>query len=169
MRRPPRNTQAPLFGAQAIGLALGQGLCVLAGVALTFALAQTWTGAWTPSWATSWLGALPSAPSNLSEAQIRAMVFVTLITGNAALILSNRAGGGQFWRSWRTPNATAYVLIGLAGVLLALAIQWPWLSEPLKFEPPPLWPLLIALASGLLSGIGITVLHWAMAAWKPPP
>lgn len=167
MQRPPRNTQAPLFGAQAISLAMGQGLLVLAGVALTFALAQIWTGAWAPSWAASWMAALPGVASTLSEAQIRAMVFVTLLTGNAALILSNRAGGGQFWRSWRTPNATAYALIGLAGALLALAIQWPWLSGPLKFEPPPLWPLLIALASGLLSGIGITLLHWAVAARKP--
>ena len=183
MQRPPRDTQAPLFGAPAIGLALGQGLCVLASVALTFVLASVWSGAWpstgsgawsgvwTPAWASLWTGYLPTTA--LSEAQIRAMVFITLITGNAALILSNRAGGGKFWRSWRTPNFIAYGVIALALVFLALAIQWPWLAVPLKFESLTLWPTLLAAGSGLLSGVSVSVLHWAAVAWqarhKPGP
>jgi P-type Ca2+ transporter type 2C len=167
MERPPRDTRAPLFGAQAIGLAMGQGLCVLASVALTFALAKVWTGAWAPDGALPWMNHLPTTP--LSEAQIRAMVFITLITGNAALILSNRAGGGKFWRSWRTPNLMAYAVIGLAGVFLALAIAWPWLAAPLRFESLSLWPTLLAIGSGLLSGVGVSVVHWATAAWQARP
>jgi Ca2+-transporting ATPase len=97
------------------------------------------------------------------------MLFITLITGNAALILSNRAGAWQFWRSLRTPNAVAYAVIALAGFFLALAIHWPWLAGPLQFEPLPLWPLLMALASGLLSGTGISVLHGFMSAWQRHP
>ncbi|MEK7345470.1 MAG: cation-translocating P-type ATPase [Pseudomonadota bacterium] len=167
MQRPPRDTQAPLFGAQAIGLAMGQGLCVLASVALTYVLANIWSGAWAPDGAALWTAHLPAIA--LSEAHIRAMVFITLITGNAALILSNRAGGGRFWRSWRSPNRMAYAVIGLAGVLLALAIEWPWLSVPLKFESLPLWPTLLAIGSGLLSGVSVSVLHWAAAAWQARP
>jgi Ca2+-transporting ATPase len=161
MQRPPRDTHAPLFGAAAIALALGQGLCVLASVALTFVLAQVWSGAWTPTWVSLWTDDWPRMA--LSEAQIRAMVFITLITGNAALILSNRAGGGQFWRSWRTPNVMAYAVIALALGFLTLAIQWPWLAEPLKLAPLPLWPTLVATGSGLLSGVGVAVWHWAAA------
>jgi len=167
MQRPPRDTRAPLFGAQAIGLATGQGLCVLASVALTFVLANVGSGAWAPAWAAVWTEHLPTTP--LSEAQIRAMVFITLITGNAALILSNRAGGGKFWRSWRTPNLMAYAVIGLAGIFLTLAIAWPWLAAPLQFEALPLWPTLLAIGSGLLSGVGVSVLHWAVAAWQARP
>jgi hypothetical protein len=85
------------------------------------------------------------------------------------LILSNRAGGGQFWRSLRTPNKMAYGLIALAGSFLALAIHWPWLSSPLRLAPVPLWPVLIALGSGLLSGVSITVLHAAMNAVQRTP
>lgn len=161
MQQPPRDTRAALFGPQAIGLALGQGLCVLGAVGLTFYLAKLWPGANEAPWSTLWTPALanPLFMAPLSEAQTRAMLFITLLTGNAALILSNRAGAGQFWRSLHTPNAVAYGVIGLAGFFLALAIHWPWLSGPLQFEPPPLWPLLIALASGLLSGVGISVLQ----------
>jgi P-type Ca2+ transporter type 2C len=162
MQRPPRDTHAPLFGAQAILLALGQGLCVLAGVALTFALAQVGSGAWPTALGNHWPAELNLGL--LSEAQIRAMVFITLITGNTALILSNRAGGGHFWQHLRTPNFVAYGVIGLAWVLLALAIHWPWLAEPLKFEPLPVWPTLIATASGLLSGVSVSLLQWVAAA-----
>ena len=167
MQRPPRDTHAPLFGAQAIGLAMGQGLCVLASVALTYFLAQTWSGTWAP-----WLSNLSAENMRvaiLSEAQIRTMVFITLITGNAALILSNRAGGGKFWRSLRTPNFMAYGVIGMALAFLMLAIHWPWLAVPLKFEPLPLWPMLVAAASGLLSGVSVAVLHWTAAAWTLQP
>jgi Ca2+-transporting ATPase len=171
MQQPPRDTRAALFGAQAIGLALGQGLCVLACVGLTFYLAKHWPSASAAAWSMPWTAPHDSAPfaAALSEAQTRAMLFVTLITGNAALILSNRAGAWQFWRSLRTPNAVAYAVIALAGFFLAVAIHWPWLAGPLQFEPLPLWPLLMALASGLLSGVGISVLHGVMSAWQRQP
>ncbi len=161
MQQPPRDTRAALFGAQAIGLATGQGLCVLACVALTYFLGHWGSGAWQNLGTALWTAPLDTPI--LSEAQIRAMLFITLLTGNAALILSNRAGGGQFWRSLRTPNPVAYGLIALAGLFLALAIHWPWLASPLRFEPLPLWPLLIAVASGLLSGVAVTVLHAAVS------
>jgi Ca2+-transporting ATPase len=167
MQRPPRNTHAALFGAQAISLAMGQGLCVLASVALTYGLAQAWSDTGGPLLAS--LGAENVTMAILSEAQIRAMVFITLITGNAALILSNRAGGGKFWRSLRTPNFMAYGVIGMALAFLILAIHWPWLAVPLKFEPLPLWPMLIAAAAGLLSVVNVALLHWTAATWKLQP
>ena len=167
MQRPPRDTHAPLFGLQAISLAMGQGLCVLASVALTLALAQMGSGAWDTAMGDSWPAklhlSLGLGLGRLSEAQIRAMVFITLITGNAGLILSNRAGGGQFWRHLRTPNWVAYGVIGLAGILLALAIHWPWLAEPLKFAPLPLGATLMATGCGLLGVVFVSFLQWTAA------
>jgi Ca2+-transporting ATPase len=157
MQQPPRDTRAALFGAKAIGLALGQGLCVLFAVGLTFYLAKLWPSADAMSW--SILKTAPLEATALSAAQIRTMLFITLITGNAALILSNRAGAWQFWRSLCTPNAVAFGVIAMSGFFLALAIHWSWLSDPLQFEPLPPWPMLIALSSGLLSGFGISILQ----------
>jgi Ca2+-transporting ATPase len=151
MQSPPRDTLAPLFGGDAIALAMGQGLCVLASVALTFFGAHAGHGT--------------VFNAVLSEEQIRTMVFITLIAGNAALILANRAGGGKFWRSLRTPNRTAYAVISLAMAFLALAIHWPWLATPLRFEPLPLGATVIAMGSGLLSLASVSVLQWTVAAW----
>jgi Ca2+-transporting ATPase len=168
MQRPPRDTHAPLFGVRAIGLAMGQGLCVLASVALTFALAQVGSGAWDTTMGDSWPAELHLSLGLglLSEAQIRAMVFITLITGNAGLILSNRAGVGQFWRHLRTPNFVAYGVIGLAATSLAMAIHWPWLAEPLKFAPLPLGATLMATGSGLLGWVFVSLLQMTAASTR---
>lgn len=157
MQRPPRNTADPLFGRGAIALAFGQGLCVFASVGLSFAAASDDLG----TGLHAWLGWPPLQA--LSEEQIRTMVMITLIVGNAALILSNRAGGGKFWASWRNPNKTAWLVIGLAMAFLALAIHWPWLSVPLKFQPLPIAYLTVAIGSGLLSWVSVSVLHWVVA------
>ena len=157
MQRPPRDTTAPLFGASAIALAMGQGLCVLASVALTYFWAQQGLGTWASDWAAivGW--------SPLDPAQTRAMVFVTLVVGNAALILSNRTQGGAFWASLRVPNPTAYAVMGLALGFLMVAIYWPWLAEPLQFKTPPAQALWVAIGSGLLSLVNVSLLQWAFA------
>eukprot|EP01032_Pedospumella_encystans_P007794 gene7794-9302_t len=157
MQRPPRDTTAPLFGASAIALAMGQGLCVLASVALTYFLAQKGLGAWASD------GVAQLGWSPLDPAQTRAMVFVTLVVGNAALILSNRAQGGAFWASLRVPNPTAYAVMGLALGFLMVAIYWPWLAGPLQFKAPPAQALWVAIGSGLLSLVNVTLLQWAFA------
>ncbi len=157
MQRPPRDTTAPLFGASAIALAMAQGLCVLASVALTYFLAQKGLGAWVSD------GVAQLGWSPLDPAQTRAMVFVTLVVGNAALILSNRAQGGAFWASLRVPNPTAYAVIGLALGFLMVAIYWPWLAGPLQFKAPPMPALWVAIGSGLLSLANVSLLQWAFA------
>jgi Ca2+-transporting ATPase len=158
MQRPPRDISAPLFGRAAIALAMGQGLCVFASIGLSFWAARSEVGEWLPGWPSE----LPFGV--LSDEQIRTMLMVTLIVGNAALILSNRVGGGRFWASWRTPNKTAWTVIGLALAFLALAIYWPALSATLKLEPLPLGAMALATGFGLLSWVSVSVLHWSVAA-----
>jgi Ca2+-transporting ATPase len=48
---------------------------------------------------------------------------------------------------------------------LALAIHWPWLATPLRFEPLPLGATVMAMGSGLLSLASVSVLQWTVAAW----
>ncbi|WP_448411694.1 cation-translocating P-type ATPase [Limnohabitans sp.] len=149
MQRPPRDTRAALFGAKDIALASAQGLLVLACVGLSYAWAKGWLHAGaTPAW---------------SEAQTRAMVFVTLVLGYAALIMVNRAPPGQFLASLRVPNPTAWGVILLAWGLVVLGMQWPWLAMALKFEPLSVWPWAVALGSGGLSLLAIVSLHWLLA------
>lgn len=148
MQRPPRDTLAPLFGAHEITLALLQGLSLLACVGLAWAWSTGSVGLWlTNAWpAGSWDGHHIA----LTPQQSRSMVFITLIVGNASLILSNRASPGHFWASWRVPNLTAYAVIGLALALLALAIHWPALATPLQLAPLPARAWWVSLGLGLL-------------------
>jgi len=148
MQRPPRDTRAALFGAKDIALALAQGLLVLACVGLSYA------------WAKGWIkgGATPA----LSEEETRAMVFVTLVLGYAALIVVNRAPPGQFLASLRVPNPSAWGVILMAWALVLLGMQWPWLAMALKFAPLTVWPWAVALGSGGLSLLAIVSLHWLL-------
>ena len=153
MQRPPRDTRAALFGAQDIGLAMVQGLLVLACVGLSYA------------WATQW------AQPALSEEQTRSMVFVTLVLGYAALIAVNRAEPGHFWASLRVPNPSAWGVIVLAFGLVLLGMHWPWLAIPLKFETLGAVPWAVAVAMGGLGLLVMANLQWLLArqlAHAPP-
>jgi Ca2+-transporting ATPase len=140
MQHPPRNTREPLFGKREIGLAMGQGFCIFLCVGLSFGWGY----------------------GSLAEAQVRSMVFITLIVANAFLILANRASVGRFWASLRVPNFTAYAVIVSALLALALAMYWPWLAALLKFAPLPLMALGAALALGIASLPAVIALQWAV-------
>jgi Ca2+-transporting ATPase len=101
-------------------------------------------------WGITWLSA-PAA---------RAFAFATLLTGNLALILSNRSRTGSLWASLRVPNRTLWIVTGLTLGLLGLALYQPWLAHLFQFEPLP-WPgLLTALALGLLSVFWFETIKW---------
>ena len=155
MQRPPRDTRAALFGAKDMALALAQGLLVLACVGLSYAWAKGWiNGGATPAW---------------SEEETRAMVFVTLVLGYAALIVVNRAPPGQFLASLRVPNPSAWGVILMAWALVLLGMQWPWLAMALKFAPLQHLQWAVALAAGGLSLLAMVSLHWVLARHETRP
>ena len=139
MQRPPHNTHTPLFGFHAMALAMGQGLCVLACTGLSY------------GWA--------SHAPGLTEPATRAMVFITLIVGNAMLIVANRAQPGQIRASLRIPNPTALWVIGLALGFLALAILWSPLAALLQLAPPPAMDAAVAVSLGAFSLLMVSILH----------
>ena len=175
MQRPPRDPHTALFSAQQITWAAGQGLCVLFCIGLCVGL--------TPA-LSSCLAKMPLGSGWLAhwplwtEEHLRSMAFVTLITGHGVLVLSScqiklqaqpaaapstgddSAPRGVSLGPWA--NLSAPLFVGLAMALLALAIQWPVLAEPMQWAPlPPLawavallwgalsWPLMRALAKFL--------------------
>ncbi len=142
MERPPRNVHMPLFGGMTLAWAFVQGLGALALV-----LAATWWG----------LG-------HLSEGAARAFTFATLVSGNLALILSNRAHSGSLWQSLRVPNRTLWGVCSAALLLLGLAVYVPWLARLFKFEWLPLSWLGAALGLGVVL---VLVLEVAKPFQKP--
>lgn len=164
MQRPPRDPHTALFSAQQITWAAGQGLCVLICVGLSIGMTPA-LGDWLTDvskgagWLAHW--------RPWTEEHIRSMAFVTLITGHGVLVLSSRSftqrvkpampqlahgpNTRQGLRLWPWANPTAPVFVGLAMALLALAIHWPWLAEPMQWAPlsPMAWG--IALFWGVLS------------------
>ena len=141
MQRPPRDARAPLFGGAALTRALLQGMGVLAAVLLTFA----WAG------------------PRLGEPAARAFAFTTLVTGNLALILSNRSARGGLRVSLRTPNPVLWAVIGGAIAITLVALYLPWSVAVLRFAPLPAARLAEAADLGLLSVLAMELLH---AAWR---
>ena len=164
MQRPPRDPQTALFSAQQISWAAVQGLCVLIAVGLSISVPPS-LGAWLAD-APLATGLLAHWPA-LTDEHLRSMAFVTLITGHGVLVLFSRqftlhtksalnrskseANTSRGLGLWPLANPTAPVFVGLAMALLALAIHWPWLAEPMQWAPlsPIAWGM--ALFWGLLS------------------
>ena len=114
MRQPPRDPATPLFAGSTLMLAVLQGLGVLAAV----------------------LGAYVWGPQQLDETQARALAFSTLVLGNLALILSNRAGSRGLLASLGVRNRMLWGVMVFTLLLLALALYLPPLAAVLRMTPP---------------------------------
>ena len=127
MQRPPRDTDAQLFGGATLWLALLQGIGVLLAV----------------------LGAYAWADGRLIEAEARAFAFTTLVVANLALIFANRSRSRSLLDSLTAPNPILWIVTGVALGLLALYL--PFLAGIFRFAPLPLDELAAAFALGLAS------------------
>ncbi len=134
MQRPPRNPRDALFGARDFVQSGLQGL----GLSLAIALALFWATQWA-LWA-------------VDSPEVRSLALVTLVTGNAALIL---IGSG---RSWRRNHPVAWGLSGATLALLAVLMHWPMLAHPLGLAPLPGLGWGVALACCLACVSGVTLL-----------
>ena len=129
MRRPPRPAEHPLLDRATLFASLGQGLAMFLAVALTYLL---------------------GARSGLADAQLAALSFAAIVTGNLFLILLHRSGG-SIWRALRTPNAAFWIVAVAAGTVLALAILHPAVAGLFGFVRPPGLLLAAAFALPLLA------------------
>ncbi len=140
MHRPHRDTTAPLFGGATLWLALLQGLGVLAVVLLAFA----------------WVS------PRMSEQAARAFAFATLVSGNLALILSNRSASASLWTTLRIPNPILWLVIGAALGLLVAALYVPAVTDLLRFAPLSPVGLAAAIGLGVLSVVWFEAVKWAL-------
>ncbi len=127
MRRPPRDPSLPLFSTRMIGLAVAQGVVVLAIVAGVFAIAL-WRGQ--------------------GEADARALAFTTLMIGNLALIWTNRSWSRTVFSTLRSNNKALWsVTIGAAS-FLTIALSVPPVRELFRFSRLHLIDIAICLLGG---------------------
>lgn len=131
MERPPRNSSERLFNVNTVVVSLLQGLIVLAAI----------------------LGAalLSEQLGHVEEEAQRMFAFVTLVTANLALILTNRSWSRTIPAMFREPNrALRWVLAGaVTGMCLILCV--PFLQNLFHFNTPHPTDLLLCVAAGALS------------------
>jgi len=130
MRRPPRAPEEPLFSRRAVGIALLQGVGVLAIVFAVFAIALA---------------------RGQGAEDARTLAFTTLIVANLALILANRSWSRTIVQSLRSRNAALVWVLGGAAALLALVLSVPFLRDLFRFSKLHADDIVISVAAGLLS------------------
>jgi Ca2+-transporting ATPase len=114
MKRPPRLPSRRLFDRQSLGIAIVQGLAVLAATAGVY-------------------GAGLALAYDAEAA--RAAAFACIVFGNLGLILCNRSRTESILRTWRRPNrAMGWVFAGtLAGLAIVLTV--PAMQRLFQFAP----------------------------------
>ncbi|MCZ8293142.1 MAG: cation-translocating P-type ATPase [Hylemonella sp.] len=143
MRQPPRDPVAPLFAGGTLVRAVLQGLGVLAAV----------------------LGVYLWGTQQLDEALARSLAFSTLVLGNLALIVSNRAGPSGLLASLQVPNRMLWGVMAFTLGLLALALYLPPLTGVLHMAPLSAGLLGIALAGAGACLLWFEVLR-VLARWR---
>ena len=113
MQRPPRKPGSPLFDAHNITYALlqGLGLFLACGAVLWMGLQHEWT-----------------------QGQSRAAVFVTMVTGNLAMIVVSRSDRVHLFALLRRPNPAQWVVMAATALALALVLNVPWLAQGFLFD-----------------------------------
>lgn len=141
MLRPPRDSASPLLMPKRILWAILQGviaLAILAGILL---------GA-------GYLG--------MPEADLRALVFTSMILMNIALILVNRSFKASLVRALVRPNSSLWILLGSVVGLLFVAVFWRPAQVLFQFGGLQWDEFAVAAGAGLLS---LLLLEGIKALW----
>ncbi len=145
MRRPPRDPKIPLLLPHRMIWALIQGLLALAVVGGLLVAA---------------------AHMGMPEADMRALVFSSLVLVNMSLILVNRSFGASLTDAVLRPNPSLWILLGGVLLLLATAILWGPTRALFHFGPLHWDDLGICALAGLLSLLVLEAIkvRWFQAA-----
>jgi Ca2+-transporting ATPase len=142
MRRPPRPSNSVLLSGRLMGWGFVQGLLVLFAVGLAFGFSQF---------------------RNMPEDEARALLFVSLILSNIALIFANRSFDASLLAALRGSNRSLQVLLGGVMGALALAVFVPAARSLFRFGPLHLDDLLVALTAAVLT---LSVLELIKPWWR---
>jgi Ca2+-transporting ATPase len=136
MRRPPRDPAQPLFSRALAGWGIVQGVLAFLVLASAMIIAR--------------MRAMP-------DDEVRALVFVTLVTTNIGLILVNRTYSASIFSAFKGNAALLWAVVGVAFSLLLLSVTWPPAERLFHFGPLHGDDLAITLVGGL---IVLVLLDW---------
>ena len=142
MRRPPSPATKPLFSLRVFLIGTVQGATLLTCTAILYGWAQR---------------------VGLPADGARALAFCTLVLGNLALMLNNRATARQ--RS-KTDEKPAWLAITATLAMLLLALKWPLLRRLFDFGPLGISGWAIALLGAIAVWLIVHgILHWSEPPW----
>jgi Ca2+-transporting ATPase len=127
MKRPPRGLQDRLFSLNTVGMAVLQGLIVLAVCVAVFLL---------------------SHQSHMPEAA-RALTFATLVSAFVVVLLANRSSTGTIIANLRSPNIALWCVLGGTVTLLPLVLLLPFAQRIFHFAPIHARDLVLCIVAGL--------------------
>jgi Ca2+-transporting ATPase len=145
MRRPPRNPKTPLLLRKRLIWALFQGVVVLAVLAALLII---------------------GAHLRMAEADLRALIFTSLVLMNMGLILLNRSFGATLTDTLLRPNRSLWLLLGGVTLLLASTLTWAPARSLFHFGQLHWDDLAICAAVGVISLVGLERLK---ARWMGLP
>jgi P-type Ca2+ transporter type 2C len=129
MRKPPRDPEQPLFTAQTITACIGQGACVLAVVAATYAAASAW---------------------GFAEGSVRAIAFLALVLSVLVLVIANRSFQSALAALMR-PNAAFGLVLALVLAAVFGVMSIADLRDLFHFGSLDAGGLMLAAAAGAVS------------------
>jgi Ca2+-transporting ATPase len=146
MRRPPRRSDERLFSRRTIGIALMQGISVLAACLAVFLVAR---------------------PTHAPEAA-RALTFATLVVAFVVVILVNRSWTRSALTMLRVPNAAlGWVVLGTCG-FLGVVLLVPLAQQLLHFAPLHAADLAGSIGAGVVCVLWFEVVKLARRReWAP--
>jgi Ca2+-transporting ATPase len=146
MRRPPRGPDEPLFSGLMIGWSVLQGASAFLLVAVIFVLA---------------LG------RGMAEAEVRALVFFSLVVTMVSLIFVNRSFSASLVAALRRPNRTLYLVLLAVLVMLSLTLLWPFARGLFRFGPLHVDDLAVTLGAGFAVLVFLEILKLLYArGWQ---
>jgi P-type Ca2+ transporter type 2C len=143
MARPPRNSNAPLFGMGQILFSLFEGLVGLLAVLSVFGF---------------------SLYRGYGEAEVRTLTFATLVIAMLGLIIVNRSWSQNFWRALRMPNRAVWWVVGGALSFLAGLIYVPQARAIFRFAQLEWTDLMIPIGA---AGLAVLCLEIAKVLRRP--
>ena len=142
MRRPPRRAESQIVPASMVAWSLLQGALSLGALIAVF---------------------VAGLARQMPAAELRALVFVSLVLINVSLILVNRSFSTSLLVALVRPNRSLWVLVSVVIAVLAVVLTWPPAMGLFAFGPLHLDDL----AMSLLAGVAIlVVLEAAKPFWR---
>jgi len=142
MSRPPLPAAKPLFSLKVFLIGATQGVTLLTCTVILYGWAQR---------------------NGLPGDSARALAFCTLVLGNLALMINNRATVRQ--RS-KTGEKPAWLATTATLAMLLLALEWPLLRQLFDFGPLNAGEWAIALLGAIVVWLIVHgILHWSGPPW----